>query len=108
MSLVTTKYIYESPDKGKTIYRREFNNYNKRKLIDYNNQKKEINMNMMSLYDYLGRAAGSDLGQEVAEAAKKSGVKGKIREVANPKYKGPIMLWPKAFLDLYFKEHTSI
>jgi hypothetical protein len=40
MSLVTPKYIYESPDKGKTIYRREFNNYNKRKLIDYNNQKK--------------------------------------------------------------------
>jgi hypothetical protein len=40
MSLVTPKYIYESPDKGKTIYRREFNNYNKRKLIDYNNKKR--------------------------------------------------------------------
>jgi len=26
-------YIYESPDKGKTIYRREFGNYNKRELI---------------------------------------------------------------------------
>jgi hypothetical protein len=103
MSLVTPKYIYESPDKGKTIYRREFNNYNKRKLIDYNNQKKEINMNMMSLYDYLGHAAGPNLGQEVAEAARKSGVRGEIREVSNPKYRGPIMLWPKAFLDLYFK-----
>ena len=27
------KWIYESPDKGKTIYRREFGNYNKRELI---------------------------------------------------------------------------
>jgi len=26
-------YIYESPDKGKTIYRREFGNYDKRELI---------------------------------------------------------------------------
>ena len=23
-------YIYESPDKGKTVYRREFNNYKKK------------------------------------------------------------------------------
>jgi hypothetical protein len=60
-------------------------------------------MNMMSLYDYLGHAAGPNLGQEVAEAARKSGVRGEIREVSNPKYKGPVMLWPKAFLDLYFK-----
>ena len=27
------KYIYESPDKGKTIYRREFGNYDKREKI---------------------------------------------------------------------------
>ena len=26
-------YIYESPDRGKTIYRREFNNYKKREKI---------------------------------------------------------------------------
>ena len=48
------KYIYESPDKGKTIYRREFGNYSKREKI-------ENNMEMMSLYDYLGHAAGSEL-----------------------------------------------
>ena len=24
-------YIYESPDKGKTVYRREFNNYKKKR-----------------------------------------------------------------------------
>ena len=89
------KYIYESPDNGKTIYRREFGNYSKREKI-------ENNMEMMILYDYLGHAAGSELGQQVANEAKKAGVKGEIREVRNPVYSGPVMLWPKAFLDLYF------
>ena len=89
------KYIYESPDKGKTIYRREFGNYNKREKIN--------NMEMISLYDYLGRAAGPDLGKQVAIAASKAGIKSEIREVSNPKYKGPVMLWPTAFLDLYFR-----
>ena len=86
-------YIYESPDKGKTIYRREFNNYKKREKI----------MQMMSLYDYLGRAAGSELGRQVAEAASMSRVKSEMREVSNPKYTGKVMLYPKTFLDLYFK-----
>ena len=27
------KYIYESPDGGKTIYRREFGNYDKREKL---------------------------------------------------------------------------
>ena len=61
------------------------------------------NMEMVSLYDYLGHAAGPELGQEVATAARKAGVKGEIREVSNPKYKGPIMLYPRSFLDLYFR-----
>ena len=110
------KYIYESPDKGKTIYRRAVGNYSKREKIErnpdtgevfrreFNNyNKREKIMSMMSLYDYLGHAAGSELGQQVANAAKKAGVKGEIREVRNPVYSGPVMLWPKAFLDLYFR-----
>ena len=68
-------------------------------------------MNMISLYDYLGRAAGPDLGKQVATAAAKAGVKSEIREVSNIKYTGPIMLYPRSFLDLYFKgglnENTS-
>jgi len=90
-------YIYESPDKGKTIYRREFNNYKKREKI----------MQMMSLYDYLGHAAGSELGRQVAEAASMSRVKSEMREVSNPKYTGKVMLYPKAFLDLYFKNNLN-
>ena len=64
---------------------------------------KNKNMEMVSLYDYLGRAAGPELGKQVATAAAKAGVKHEIREVSNPKYRGPIMLYPKSFLDLYFK-----
>jgi len=60
-------------------------------------------MNMISLYDYLGHAAGPDLGKQVASAAAKSGVKHEIREVNHSGYSGPIMLYPRAFLDLYFK-----
>ena len=60
-------------------------------------------MEMVSLYDYLGRAAGSELGKQVATAAAKAGVKSEIREVSNVKYTGPIMLYPRSFLDLYFK-----
>ena len=93
-----TKYIYESPDNGKTVYRREFGNYDKRELI-----KTENNMEKISLYDYLGHAAGADLGQQVAFAAAKAGVMTETRHVSNPVYKGPVMLYPRSFLDLYFK-----
>jgi len=38
---------------------------------------------MMSLYDYLGRPAGSELGQRVAAAASQNKVKYKIPVSAN-------------------------
>ena len=89
------KYIFErNPDTG-DIFRREFGKYDKREKIN--------NMNMISLYDYLGHAAGPDLGKQVADAARKSGVKGEIREVNHRGWKGPIMLYPRTFLDLYFR-----
>ena len=89
------KYIFErNPDTG-DIFRREFGKYDKREKIN--------NMNMISLYDYLGHAAGPDLGKQVEDAARESGVKGEIREVNHKGWKGPIMLYPRTFLDLYFK-----
>ena len=59
-------------------------------------------MKMMSLYDYLGRAAGPELGQQVAQAAARKKVKFDTRFVEQGGYKGDVMLYPKSFLDEYF------
>ena len=59
-------------------------------------------MKMMSLYDYLGHAAGMQLGEEVARVAIKEGIKMDSREVSNPKYTGKVMLYPEEFLEKYF------
>ena len=67
-----------------------------------NNIKTDENMEMISLYDYLGHAAGSDLGKQVAIAASKAGIKSEIREVSHVGYSGPIMLYPRDFLDNFF------
>ena len=97
-------YIYERNPDTDEIFKRRLGS-SKREIIKITTiiTKKENSMSMMSLYDYLGHAAGSDLGQKVATAARQAGVRGEMREVANPKYTGPVMLWPRAFLDLYFK-----
>jgi len=60
---------------------------------------------MLSLYDYLGRAAGPKLGKQVAGAAEKSKQPYKIKHVFTSTYKGEIMMYPKEFLDNYFKQN---
>jgi len=62
-------------------------------------------MKMMSLYDYLGRAAGKDLGLEVNKAAMAEGIELETRQVSNRVYKGPVMLYPEWFLKQYFELH---
>ena len=57
---------------------------------------------MMSLFDYLGRPAGSELGQRVAAAAMENFVKMETRHVSTKTYSGDIMLYPKSFLDEFF------
>lgn len=64
-------------------------------------------MGLLSLYDYLGKPAGSELGIKVNEAAKKQGVRYNFKEIDNPKYKGKIMIYPKSFLDDYFGKTTE-
>jgi len=64
-------------------------------------------MKMISLYDYLGRAAGPELGQQVAQAAAKKQVKFDTRFVEQGGYKGDVMLYPKSFLDEYFGGGTG-
>jgi hypothetical protein len=65
-------------------------------------------MEYLSLYDYLGKPAGEQLGLEVAKEANKHGIQTQTREVTNPNYTGKVNLYPKDFLDFYFKEPESI
>jgi len=64
-------------------------------------------MEYLSLYDYLGKAAGEKLGGEVKAEADKRDVPFKIREVSNPKYTGKVLLYPLDFLEFYFREPGS-
>ncbi len=59
---------------------------------------------MLSLYDYLGKAAGKELGAAVNNFAKANKIPVTIKEVSNPKYKGKIMMYPKSFLEVYFED----
>ena len=63
---------------------------------------------LLSLYDYLGKAAGSELGKQVNEVAKTKKIKYVVKEVSTPTYKGKVMMYPKSFLDNYFKENVRI
>lgn len=57
---------------------------------------------LVSLYDYLGYAAGGTLGKEVADAAVRAKETIGKREVSNKKYTGSVMLYRKAFLKEFF------
>ena len=61
---------------------------------------------MMSLYDYLGRAAGPELGKEVCEVAVALKETIHEREISNSKYTGNVHLYRREFLDEFFnKKH---
>ena len=62
---------------------------------------------MLSLYDYLGKAAGRELGKQVAELAASMGVKTQVKSVTNPKYSGEVYMYPETFLELYFKNNNA-
>ena len=55
-----------------------------------------------SLYDYLGRPAGTDLGKQVFTESKKQNIKTIIREVKTKNYEGKVMVYPTSFLENYF------
>ena len=58
---------------------------------------------MISLFDYLGRAAGSELGKKVNAYSQIREAQVSQRYVENPQYKGKIMLYTKEFLDEFFR-----
>ena len=65
-----------------------------------------MSIEMLSLFDYLGRAAGPKLGLAVAKYAAQQGAKIEIRQVSNPKYSGPINLYTEGLLDAFFNNPT--
>jgi hypothetical protein len=64
-------------------------------------------MKHVSLFDYLGHAAGKELGKEVAEVAASMGIPIKTKQVSNPSYSGTICMYPETFLELYFRNSNA-
>lgn len=64
-------------------------------------------MEYLSLYDYLKKPAGEKLGLEVAAEARKLGIPTQTRNISNPRFTGTVFLYPKEFLEFYFREPDS-
>ena len=62
---------------------------------------------LLSLYDYLGKAAGMELGDKVFKASTAMNIKPESRDVETKTYCGKVMLYPKSFLDLYFQNNKQ-
>lgn len=58
----------------------------------------------LSLWDYLGRRAGSALGAAVYEVAKLANEPVELRMLDEPYYKGKIMVYRPSFLKAVFSE----
>ena len=62
---------------------------------------------LVSLFEYLGRAAGTELGKQVAAAATRAHETMDVRVVNTKTYKGKVMLYREVFLDEYFKKQRA-
>ena len=56
----------------------------------------------VSLFDFLGKPAGTELGKAVYMSAKNQRQVTKMREVSNKKYTGKVVLYKPEFLEEYF------
>lgn len=63
---------------------------------------------LLSLYDYLEKPAGPKLGDEVFKASKALNIKPKSKEVETKTYCGNVMIYPKDFLEVYFKHNPQV
>jgi len=62
----------------------------------------------MSLFDYLGKPAGQEVGYRVSERAREFGITSLKRFVRNKKYVGKVNLYPEAFLEYYFNNSNNM
>ena len=66
-----------------------------------------MEIEMVSLYDYLKKPAGQELGKLVASAAMNEKIHIESKQVSTPKYKGNILMYPKTWLDEYFNKTNN-
>jgi hypothetical protein len=71
-------------------------------LLEENIGQDNHNYGLISLFEYLNKPAGSELGKQVAAYASKVGAKVGTRHVNTETYVGPVMLYEREFLDHYF------
>lgn len=70
-------------------------------------QKQVDNSPFISLYDYLGYAAGAQLGKQVAQAAVKCKEKIEKKNVQTRTYSGEILMYRKQFLQEFFNNRKE-
>jgi len=84
--------------KGKVfLYTREFLH----EFFEVNKIENEF----LTLYNYLGKASGKELGRVVCIEAVKLGELIKEIPISNPKYEGNVHAYRREFLDKYFKNN---
>lgn len=66
----------------------------------------EKQQEFLSLYEYLGKPAGGELGKQVAKAAKNQNQPTKTRDVTTSKYTGKVFLYTREFLIEYFNKEN--
>ena len=61
----------------------------------------------LSLFDYLGKAAGPELGKQVEAAARASKIPIQYKQISNTTYTGKINMYPENWLIGYFSTGQS-
>lgn len=67
-----------------------------------------MNEQYKSLYDFLGKPAGPELGAQVAAAAVAQSIPLQEKQINNPKYTGKVLMYPVSFLENYFNGPNTI
>jgi hypothetical protein len=69
---------------------------------------KQCKPEYVSLFEYLGKPAGTQLGTQIRKTALVHGIKVNQRMVRTVRYTGNVALYPKAWLDAWFKLYQPI
>lgn len=67
-------------------------------MLVMKNKLKQYTGDYISLYDYLGYAAGGELGRKIAYEAAKCKVNIQNKKISLPTYEGKIQMYPNDFL----------